>query len=131
MPNSIMLFLIENTGISKFFTTLPGMRRLTSKRLLCLSKGFRFRSSKSRCSPSRYIFGVLLHFFCSVLLGKQLGCHATAWKRGNGCLHVPNMVSNRSTHNTIDQGWPGEGDSGIPVYPKNIRQNTQNSSKYT
>ena len=41
------------------------------------------------------------------------------------------MVSNRSTHNTIDQGWPGEGGSGIPVYPKNIRQNTQNSSKYT
>ena len=24
-----MLFFIENTGISKFFTTLPGMRRLT------------------------------------------------------------------------------------------------------
>ena len=41
------------------------------------------------------------------------------------------MGSNHSTHNTIDQGWPGEGGSGIPVYPKNIRQNTQNSSKYT
>lgn len=36
-----VVFFIENTGISKFFTTLPGMRRLTSKRLLCLSKGFR------------------------------------------------------------------------------------------
>ena len=28
-------------------------------------------------------------------------------------------------------GGGGEGGSGIPVYPKKIRQNTQNSSKYT
>ena len=30
------------------------------------------------------------------------------------------------------QGRPGGGGaSGIPVYPKKIRQNTQNASKYT
>ena len=34
---------------------------------------------------------------------------------------------------SISQGRPagGGGGSGIPVYPKKIRQNTQNSSKYT
>ena len=33
--------------------------------------------------------------------------------------------------NSKIQGQPGGGGSGIPVYLKKIRQNTQNSSKYT
>lgn len=63
MLNSIMFFFfIENTGISRFLTTLPGMRRLASKRLLWLFTRFQHLDSLQKVGDvHRDIFSV---YYC-------------------------------------------------------------------